>query len=195
MKQINAVAAMPGGAAGTITRRRMVGSRAPSIAAASRIATGTSARNECIIHTAIGRFIEVYSRTSSQMLSSMPSFWAIRYSGSSAATAGSILVDRKKNSTSVHLRTGLMASAYAAGMASSSTRIVDAMLAVAELIRAGQGLAPVDAPKNSRYPSRVSAAGNFGGVGTGVAPPWEKGRTLHATRREKPQSASPAAPS
>ena len=69
---------MPGAAIGTITLRRMVGSRAPSIAAASRIATGTSARNECIIHTAMGRFIEVYRMTISQMLSSRPSFCAIR---------------------------------------------------------------------------------------------------------------------
>src|SRR5256885_836424 len=52
-----------------------------------------------------------------------------------------------------------MASAYAAGMASSSTKIVDAMLAVAELISGGHGLAPVVAPKNS---------GNRPGAGGGV---------------------------
>ena len=59
MKQISAVAAMPGRAIGATTRARIVGSRAPSICAASMIATGTSARKDCIIHTAIGRFIEV----------------------------------------------------------------------------------------------------------------------------------------
>ena len=56
-------------------------------------------------------------------------------------------MDRKKNITSVHLRTGRIDSAYAAGMASTSTRIVDRMQAVAELIRDGQGLVPVPAPK------------------------------------------------
>jgi hypothetical protein len=56
-------------------------------------------------------------------------------------------VDRKKNSTSVHLRTGRIDNAYAAGMASTSTSAVDRMLAVKELSSAGTGLAPVCAPK------------------------------------------------
>ena len=56
-------------------------------------------------------------------------------------------MDRKKNITSVHLRTGRMDSAYAAGMASTSTRIVDTTLAVTELISGGHGLAPLPAPK------------------------------------------------
>src|SRR5437764_15047703 len=94
------------------------------------------------------------------MLSSSPSFCAIRYSGSSAATAGDILVDRKQNRTSVHLRTGLIARAYAAGMASSSTTIVAPMLAVAELIKGGHGLPP----KKSLNPASVSGALNFGGL-------------------------------
>lgn len=59
MKQISAVAAMPGAATGATTRARTVGSLAPSICAASMMETGTSARKDCIIHTAIGRFIEV----------------------------------------------------------------------------------------------------------------------------------------
>ena len=59
MKQISAVAAMPGAAIGATTRVRMVGSLAPSTCAASMIETGTSARKDCIIQTAIGRFIEV----------------------------------------------------------------------------------------------------------------------------------------
>src|SRR5205807_9971774 len=57
MKQISEVAATPGNAMGRITRRSKVGSEAPSIAAASTISTGISARNDRIIHTAIGRFI------------------------------------------------------------------------------------------------------------------------------------------
>ena len=56
-------------------------------------------------------------------------------------------MDRKKNITSVHLRTGRMDSAYAAGIARISTKIVETMLAVAELISGGHGLAPVAAPK------------------------------------------------
>src|SRR5690606_15047918 len=48
MKQISAVAAMPGRAIGATTRVSTVGSRAPSICAASMIATGTSDRNDCI---------------------------------------------------------------------------------------------------------------------------------------------------
>src|SRR4051794_29124540 len=43
----------------------------------------------------------------------------------------------KKNSASVHFRTGRMDSAYAAGVASSTTRIVETMLAVSELSRYG----------------------------------------------------------
>src|SRR5258706_2486300 len=98
--------------------------------------------------------------------------------------AGSIFVERKKNSTSVHLRTGLIASAYAAGIDSSSTRSVAAMLAVAELIRAGHGLAPVEAPKNSRYPSRVSAAPNFGGLVPASDSLCSEVSTIHATGRK-----------
>ena len=60
MKQISAVAAMPGMATGATTRSSTVGSaRRRRSAAASSISTGTSARNDRIIHTAIGRFIEV----------------------------------------------------------------------------------------------------------------------------------------
>ena len=45
--------------------------------------------------------------TSSQMLSSIPAFFAKRYTGSSPATTGSIFVERKKNITSVHFSTAL----------------------------------------------------------------------------------------
>ena len=59
--------------------------------------------------------------------------------GSSPATSGRNLVESRKKSTSVHLRTGRIDRAYAAGNASSRTRIVEVMLAVAELMRAGSG--------------------------------------------------------
>ena len=60
-------------------------------------------------------------------------------SAAAPAIGGSIFVDRKKNITSVHFSTGWMDRAYAAGMASSSTRSVETTLAVGELISDGQG--------------------------------------------------------
>src|SRR5215207_7263933 len=60
MKQINAVAAIPGEMIGTMTLRSVRISPAPSIAAASNNSTGMSARNDRIIQTAIGRFMAVY---------------------------------------------------------------------------------------------------------------------------------------
>ena len=73
MKQISAVAARPGATIGSRMRRIVIIRPAPSIAAASTRAAGTSSRNERIIHTANGRFIDVYRMTIVQMLSSMPS--------------------------------------------------------------------------------------------------------------------------
>ena len=85
-----------------------------------------------------------------------------------------------------------MARAYAAGIASSSTRAVDARLAVAELISGGHGLAPVLAPKNSRYPSRVSGAVNFGGLVPASASLWNEVSTIHATGTKKVSPTSQA---
>src|SRR6478672_11442948 len=75
------------------------------------------------------------------------------------ATIGSIFVLRKKNSTSVHLRTGRIDRAYAAGNASRITRVVEMTLAVSEFSRAGQR----HAAKNDWYPSRLSGAKTTGG--------------------------------
>ena len=111
MKQIKAVAAMPGIATGAMTLRRMSRRLAPSIWAASSISSGTSARKDRIIQTAMGRFMDVYIRIRNQMLSRAPTVRAKRYSGRIAATTGIILVERKKNMTSVHFFTGLMESA------------------------------------------------------------------------------------
>ena len=61
----------------------------------------------------------------------------ITYSGRIAATIGSILVLMKKNSASCVLRTGRSDSANAAGMPSSSTRIVDMPVAKREFSMAG----------------------------------------------------------
>src|SRR3954451_13623084 len=64
MKQINAVAAMPGETIGSRTLRTTAPKPAPSSAAASSSATGTSSRNERIIQTARGRLMDVYRMTS-----------------------------------------------------------------------------------------------------------------------------------
>src|ERR1700712_15834 len=50
---------------------------------------------------------------------------------------GSILVEMKKNSASLHLATGRNDNAYAAGVASRTTRIVEKMLAISEFSRNG----------------------------------------------------------
>ena len=51
--------------------------------------------------------------------------------------------------TSVHLRTGRIDNAYAAGIDSRSTTTVDSTLAESEFARVGHGLVPLEAPKNS----------------------------------------------
>src|SRR3954447_23483466 len=119
------------------------------------------------------------------MLSSRCTHWANRYSGSRPATTGSILVDRKKNITSVHLRTGLIDSAYAAGMDRTSTRIVEMMLAVAELISGGQGLAPLLAPKKFAQLSSVSGAKNDGGLVAAVVSLCSEVSSIHNTGNTK----------
>lgn len=70
--------------------------------------------------------------------------------GSSPATTGSILVERKKKSTSVHLRTRRMERAYAAGRARSRTSTVEKKEAVRELTSGGQGVGPPPPPKKVR---------------------------------------------
>ena len=60
MKQISAVAAMPGEMIGTMMLRSVRIRPAPSMAAASNSSTGMSARKDRIIQTAMGRFIAVY---------------------------------------------------------------------------------------------------------------------------------------
>jgi hypothetical protein len=59
MTQISAVAAMPGETSGRITSRTERHKLAPSRLAASSSSPGTSRKNERIIQTAIGRFIDV----------------------------------------------------------------------------------------------------------------------------------------
>jgi hypothetical protein len=59
MKQISAVAARPGETIGRMIFRMLVSSEAPSTSPASSTSRGTSSRNDRIIQTASGRFIEL----------------------------------------------------------------------------------------------------------------------------------------
>jgi len=86
-------------ASGRAARRR-------PIDAASRIAGGISARNERIIHTAIGRFIEVYRITSRKMLSQHVDLLCDQDRSAAGPRRRQHLRGQKKNITSVHLRTG-----------------------------------------------------------------------------------------
>src|SRR3954451_1814584 len=107
-------------------------------------------------------------------LSSMSIFCAIKYTGNRPATTGSIFVDRKKNITSVHLRTGRIDNAYAVGIASTSISAVASTAAVSELARYGHGFAPPPAQKKSRYPSSVSGAPMLGGFVLASASLWNE---------------------
>ena len=71
------------------------------------------------------------------MLSSRPMLDTITYSGRIAATMGSILVLMKKNKASCVLRTGRSDNANAAGVPSSSTRMVEMPVAKTEFSIAG----------------------------------------------------------
>src|ERR1700727_95195 len=95
---------------------------------------------------------------SSQMLSSRWAFSAITYSGPIAATTGSILVEMKKNSESRHPATGRIDSAYAAGSASTITRMVEPTVATAECSM--NGPKPL---KTSRNSLSVGLKVNLGG--------------------------------
>src|SRR5262249_49615946 len=131
--QISAVAAIPGDTSGKMTSRTARQVLAPSRLAASSNSPGTSRKNDRIIHTATGRFIELYRMISAQILSSNPILDTITYSGMIAATMGSILVLMKKNNASWVLRTGRSDNANAAGTPNSSTTIVDTVVANSEL--------------------------------------------------------------
>src|SRR6266566_7100366 len=93
------------------------------------------------------------------MLSSIPMFFAMMYSGRIEATAGIIRVDMKKNSPSRHFGMRAIDSAYAAGVARMITRIVDRMDAVAELMKYGPKLRS----RIARYWSNVGVKKNVGG--------------------------------
>src|SRR6184192_674602 len=87
-------------------------------------------------------------RIRARMLSRRDRSRASRYSGTRLAANGRKRVEMKKNSTSCVLLTGLIASAYAAGSPRASTRKVETMLAMAELMKNG-GKSPDSTSWNS----------------------------------------------
>src|SRR3984885_10486541 len=118
---------------------------------------------------------------SSQMLSSRCVLSAMTYSGPIAATTGSILVEMKKNSESRHLPTGRIDSAYAAGSASTSTTMVEPMVAIAECSMYGS--MPL---KTSRNSLRVGLKVNLGGHVSAADSGLNAVITIHSTGMKKP---------
>src|SRR5690242_2923982 len=74
-----------------------------------------------------------------------------------------------------------MDSAYAAGMDSSNTRMVEVTLADSEFASAGHGLPPP--PKNSRYPWKVSGANTDGGLVAAFGSLCREVSSIHSTGR------------
>src|SRR6266508_219115 len=93
------------------------------------------------------------------MLSSMPMFFARRYSGRIDATAGIMRVDMKKTRQPRHFATRLIDNAYAAGVARMMTRIVEITDADAELMKYGPKLRS----RMAVYWSNVGVKKNVGG--------------------------------
>src|ERR1700745_2706137 len=101
------------------------------------------------------------------------------YSGPIAATIGSILVEMKKNRPSRHRLTGCTDSAYAAGVASSSTRIVDPTVALTGGVRKG----PI--PENTRRNcASVGLKTNLGGHVSAADSGLKAVITIHSTGRK-----------
>ena len=78
-------------------------------------------------------------------------------------------------------------------MARTSTRTVDRIEAVAELISDGHGLTPDVSPKNSRYASRVRFAAMDGGFVAASVSEWKEVRIIHRTGAAKSRASSQAA--
>src|SRR5207248_10946828 len=93
-------------------------------------------KNERSIHTASGRFMPVYKMISTVRLFSRLRLRARIQTGRIEATIGRNFVEMKKKSTSRHLWIGRIASAYAAGSASSSTITVETATTTSEFVNA-----------------------------------------------------------
>src|SRR5215469_2515052 len=132
---------------------------------------------------------------SSQMLSSRCALRAITYSGPIAATIGSIFVDMKKNSASRQPLTERTDSAYAAGSPSSSTRIVEPTVAIAECSMYGP--MPLNTSRNS---ASVGLNVNLGGHVSAADSGLKAVITIHSTGTKnaipttQPSTVQPAIP-
>src|SRR2546421_6022342 len=109
-------------------------------------------------------------RIKARMLSSKCASRASRYRGTRLAANGRKRVEMKKNSTSCVLLTGLIASAYAAGSPRTSTRRVETMLAMAELMKNG-GKSPDSPSWNSiRVGTKKIVGGELAACGSVFRP-------------------------
>src|SRR4029079_10497168 len=91
-------------------------------------------------------------------------------------------VERKKNRTSRHFSTGRIASAYAHGTASSSTRIVEPIVAHAEFSSA----VPMPPSKTALYCSSVGLKISFGDSVNASRSRLKDVSTIHKTGKNIP---------
>src|SRR5258708_20988790 len=124
--------------------------------------------------------------------------WACRamtYSGPIAATMGSIFVERKKTRRSRQRLTGYTDKAYAAGTASTSTRIVEPRVANGEWVRNGPIFAKAELNSDS-----VGLKANRGGHVSAAASGLKAVIIIHSTGRKNaiatthPRTVQPMSP-
>jgi len=106
--------------------------------------------------------------------------------GMITATTGSILVEMKKNSTSLVFSTGRMLTAYAAGIANRITRIVETTVAMTEFHR----YPPAPASNTALYWSSVGVKKNLGGLAAASASCLNEVSTIHRTGMKNPRASS-----
>src|SRR6266508_3304838 len=104
------------------------------------------------------------------------------------ATAGIIRVEMKKNNESRHAGTRAIDSAYAAGVASTITKIVDITEAVSELMKYGAKLRA----RISRYWSNVGVNRNVGGSVDAADSCLKPVTNIHSTGKKNTSPASQA---
>src|SRR3989475_8934166 len=125
-------------------------------------------------------------RIRARMLSSSCRSRASRYRGTRLAANGRKRVEMKKKRKSWVLLTGLMASAYAAGSPRTSTRKVETMLAIAELMKNG-GKSPDSTSWNS---ARVGTKKIVGGELAACGSVLKASSHIHKTGKKKTNTTS-----
>src|SRR2546427_8923218 len=129
-------------------------------------------------------------RIRARMLSSSCRSRASRYRGTRLAANGRKRVEMKKKRKSWVLLTGLMASAYAAGSPRTSTRKVETMLAIAELMKNG-GKSPDSTSWNS---AKVGTKRMVGGGLAAWGSVFRPSRHLQMTGKKKTNTTRPPTP-